>query len=93
MDFNNKSHNNFYSSSINLLTITKQSPKKVLRLNKLYLKDIFINNMISFCVSAYNDFLFFNITIFFENEIGNFVGEIVNTPYWIFLLLVAVFRQ
>lgn len=27
---------------------------------------------------------------FFENEIGNFVGEIVNTPYWILLLLVAV---
>ena len=72
------------------LLITKQSPKKVLRLNKLHIKDIFIVICLAFVCQPIMTFFSLISQFFFENEIGNFVGEIVNTPYWILLLLIAV---
>ncbi len=72
------------------LLITKQSPKKVLRLNKLYMKDVLIVICLAFVCQPIMTFFSLISQFFFENEIGNFVGEIVNTPYWILLLLIAV---
>ena len=72
------------------LLITKQSPKKVLRLNKLHIKDLFIIICLSFICQPIMTFLSLISQFFFENEIGNFVGEIVNSPYWVLLLLIAV---
>jgi hypothetical protein len=72
------------------LLITKQSPKKVLRLNKLHIKDIFIIICLSFICQPIMTFLSLISQFFFENEIGNFIGEVVNSPYWILLLLIAI---
>ena len=72
------------------LLITKQSPKKVLRLNKLHIKDIFIIICLSFICQPIMTFLSLISQFFFENEIGNFIGEVVNSPYWVLLLLIAV---
>lgn len=80
----------FIIPAIIYLLLTRQSPKKVLRLNKLYLKDILIIIGLAFVCQPIMTFFSLISQFFFENEIGNFVGEIVNTPYWILLLLVAV---
>lgn len=80
----------FIIPAIIYLLLTRQSPKKVLRLNKLYLKDILIIIGLAFVCQPIMTFFSLISQFFFENEIGNFIGEIVNTPYWILLLLVAV---
>ena len=80
----------FIIPAIIYLLITRQSPKKVLRLNKLYVKDLLIIIGLAFVCQPIMTFFSLISQFFFENEIGNFVGEIVNTPYWILLLLVAV---
>ena len=80
----------FIVPAIIYLLLTKQSPKKVLRLNKLYFKDIILIIGLAFVCQPIMTFFSLISQFFFENEIGNFVGEIVNTPYWILLLLVAV---
>lgn len=80
----------FIVPAIIYLLLTKQSPKKVLRLNKLYFKDIILIIGLAFVSQPIMTFFSLISQFFFENEIGNFVGEIVNTPYWILLLLVAV---
>ena len=72
------------------MLITRQSPKKVLRLNRLSFKDIWLIILLAFACQPIMTFFSLISQFFFENEIGNFVGEIVNTPYWILLLLVAV---
>lgn len=80
----------FIIPAIIYLLLTKQSPKKVLRLNKLYFKDIILIIGLAFVCQPIMTFFSLISQFFFENEVGNFVGEIVNTPYWILLLLVAV---
>ena len=80
----------FIVPAIIYLLLTKQSPKKALRLNKLYFKDIILIIGLAFVCQPIMTFFSLISQFFFENEIGNFVGEIVNTPYWILLLLVAV---
>lgn len=80
----------FIVPAIIYLLLTKQSPKKALRLNKLYFKDIILIIGLAFVSQPIMTFFSLISQFFFENEIGNFVGEIVNTPYWILLLLVAV---
>lgn len=41
-------------------------------------------------MSTNYDILFFDFTVLFENEIGNFVTNIVESPYIVLLLLIAV---
>ncbi|MBM6839676.1 CPBP family intramembrane metalloprotease, partial [Clostridium saudiense] len=80
----------FIVPAIIYLLITKQSPKKVLRLNKIHIKDILIVVCLAFVCQPIMTFFSLISQFFFENEIGNFVGQIVSTPYWILLLLIAV---
>ena len=80
----------FIVPAIIYLLITKQSPKKVLRLNKIHIKDVLIVICLAFVCQPIMTFFSLISQFFFENEIGNFVGQIVSTPYWILLLLIAV---
>lgn len=80
----------FIVPAIIYLLITKQSPKKVLRLNKLSIKNILIVICLAFLCQPIMTFFSLISQFFFENEVGNFVGQIVNTPYWVLLLLIAV---
>lgn len=72
------------------LIINKQSPKKVFKINRLYLKDSLLLILLAFICQPIMMFFSLFSQFFFENEIGNFVGTIVDTPYIILLLLIAV---
>lgn len=80
----------FIIPAIIYLIITKQSPKKVLKLNKLYLTDSLLLILLAFICQPIMMFFSLISQFFFENEIGNFVGTIVETPYIVLLLLIAV---
>ncbi|MEN8079324.1 CPBP family intramembrane glutamic endopeptidase [Clostridioides difficile] len=80
----------FIFPAIIYLIITKQSARKVLKLNKLYFKDSLLIVLLAFVCQPIMAFFSLLSQFFFENEIGNFMTEIVNTPYIFLLLLVAV---
>ena len=80
----------FIVPAIIYLIVTKQSPKDVLKLNKLYFKDALLIILLAFVCQPIMTFFSLISQFFFENEIGNFMTEIVNSPYIILLLLVAV---
>ncbi|MDU4885049.1 CPBP family intramembrane glutamic endopeptidase [Clostridium sp.] len=80
----------FIFPAIIYLIITKQSIKNVLKLNKLYFKDALLIILLAFVCQPIMTFFSLISQFFFENEIGNFVTEIVASPYIILLLLIAV---
>lgn len=80
----------FIFPAIIYLIITKQSIKNVLKLNKLYFKDALLIILLAFVCQPVMTFFSLISQFFFENEIGNFVTEIVASPYIILLLLIAV---
>ena len=80
----------FIIPAIIYLIITKQSPKDVLRLNKLYLKDSLWIILLAFMCQPIMMFFSLISQFFYENEIGNFIMSISNTPYIVMLLLLAV---
>lgn len=80
----------FIFPAIIYLIITKQSAKDVLKLNKLYFKDALLIILLAFVCQPIMTFFSLISQFFFENEIGNFVTGIVNSPYIILLLLIAV---
>lgn len=80
----------FILPAIIYLIITKQSAKYVLRLNKLYFKDTLLIILLAFVCQPIMTFFSLISQFFFENEIGNFVTNIVDSPYIILLLLMAV---
>lgn len=80
----------FIIPAIIYIVITKQSFKNVLKLNKLHLKDALLLILLAFVCQPIMMFFSLVSQFFFENEIGNFVGTIVETPYVVLLLLIAV---
>ena len=80
----------FIFPAIIYLVITRQSAKDVLKLNKLYFKDTLLIILLAFVCQPIMTFFSLLSQFFFENEIGNFVTGIVNSPYIILLLLIAV---
>ena len=80
----------FIFPAIIYLIITKQSIKNVLKLNKLYFKDALLIILLAFVCQPIMTFFSLISQFFFENEIGNFVTGIVDSPYIILLLLIAV---
>ena len=80
----------FIFPAIIYLIITKQSVKDVLKLNKLYFKDALLIILLAFVCQPIMTFFSLISQFFFENEIGNFVTGIVDSPYIILLLLIAV---
>lgn len=80
----------FIIPAIIYLIITKQSMKEVLKFNKLHFKDLILVILLAFVCQPIMTFFSLISQFFFDNEIGNFMMEIVNSPYIILLLLVAV---
>ena len=80
----------FIFPAIIYLIVTKQSAKDVLKLNKLYLKDTLLIILLAFLCQPIMTFFSLISQFFFENEIGNFVTGIVDSPYIVLLLLIAV---
>lgn len=80
----------FIIPAIIYLMVTKQSAKDVLRLNKLHFKDGMLIILLSFICQPIMTFFSILSQFFFDNEIANFMIEIINTPYILLLLIVAV---
>lgn len=80
----------FIIPAIIYLIVTKQSAKEVLKLNKLYFKDIILLVVLAFVCQPIMSFFSLISQFFFENEIATFFGQIVETPYIVLLLLIAV---
>ena len=80
----------FIFPAIIYLIITKQSIKDVLKLNKLYFKDSLLIILLAFVCQPIMTFFSLISQFFFENEIGNFVTGIVDSPYIILILLISV---
>lgn len=80
----------FILPAIIYIIMTRQSFKSVLKLNKLYFKDALWIILLAFVCQPIMAFFSVISQFIFENEIGNFMTEIVNSPYIILLLLVAV---
>ena len=80
----------FIFPAIIYLIITKQSAKDVLKLNKLYFKDALLIILLAFVCQPIMTFFSLISQFFFENEIGSFVTGIVDSPYIILLLVIAV---
>lgn len=80
----------FIIPAIIYIIITKQSLRETLKLNKLYFKDALLIVLLAFICQPIMTFFSLISQFFFENEIGNFMTTIVNSPYIILLLLVAV---
>lgn len=80
----------FIFPAIIYLIVTKQSVKNTLKLNKLYFKDTLLIILLAFVCQPIMTFFSLISQFFFENEIGNFVTGIVDSPYIILLLLIAV---
>lgn len=80
----------FIIPAIIYLIITKQSPKRTLKLNKLHFIDALLLILLAFVCQPIMMFFSLLSQFFFENEIGNFVTAIVDTPYVVLMLLIAV---
>ena len=80
----------FIIPAIIYLLVTKQSAKKVLRLNKLYFKDSLLLILLAFMCQPIMMFFSLISQFFFENDIGNFLMSISDTPYIVMLLLIAI---
>ena len=80
----------FIFPAIIYLIVTNQSARDVLKLNKLYFKDILLIILLAFVCQPIMTFFSLISQFFFENEIGNFVTNIVESPYIVLLLLIAV---
>ncbi|WP_297637185.1 type II CAAX endopeptidase family protein [uncultured Clostridium sp.] len=80
----------FLIPAIIYVILTKQSFKQVFKLNRMSVKNIFLVILLGFvCVPLMNSFGIIS-SIFFENTIQSFMGNILETPYIILLLLIAV---
>ncbi len=73
----------FIFPAIIYLIVTKQSARDVLKLNKLYFKDILLIILLAFVCQPIMTFFSLISQFFFENEI-------VESPYIVLLLLIAV---
>lgn len=80
----------FIFPAIIYLIVTKQSVKNTLKLNKLYFKDTLLIILLAFVCQPIMTFFSLISQFFFENEIGSFVTGIVDSPYIILLLVIAV---
>lgn len=80
----------FIVPAIIYIIVTKQSMRDVLKLNKLHLKDSFLLILLAFVCQPIMTFFSLISQFFFTNEIGNFMNEILNTPYIVLLMIVAV---
>ena len=80
----------FFIPAIIYIVITKQSTKKVLKLNKLYLKDIVLVIILAIVCQPVMTFFSLVSQLFYTNDVGAMITSIVDSSYIILLLLIAV---
>lgn len=72
------------------ILVTKSSVKKTFRLNPISFKNIFWIMILAFAIQPVVMLFSLISGFFFSNDVGAFIGSIMDTPYPILLLLIAV---
>lgn len=80
----------FIIPAIIYILISKKSAKEILKLNKINFVDILLLIVLSFACQPIVTFCSLISQLFFNNNIGEVVTSIIDTPYIVFLLLFAV---
>ena len=80
----------FLVPAIIYILVTKESFKDTLKLNKLQWKDMIILIILGFVVQPVMNFFSVISSLFFTNDVGEYIVSISSTPYFLLLGLVAV---
>ena len=80
----------FLVPAIIYILVTKASFKDTLKLNKLQWKDVIILIILGFVVQPVMNFFSVISSLFFTNDVGEYIVSISSTPYFLLLGLVAV---
>ncbi|MGL4741299.1 MAG: lysostaphin resistance A-like protein [Sarcina sp.] len=80
----------FILPAIIYILITRQSFKKVLRLNKIGLVDICIAIGIGFIAQPVMSFFAYISSFFFTNDVAGMLNELNSAPLWIMILMIGV---
>ena len=80
----------FFIPAIIYIVITKQSIRRGLRLNKLYIKDILLIIILAIVCQPVMTFFSLVAQLFYTNDVGVMITGIVDSSYIILLLLIAV---
>lgn len=80
----------FILPTIAYILITKQSFKRVLKLNKIGIKDIFIAIIIGFIAQPIMSFFAYIASFFFTNDVAGIINELDSVPLWIMIIMIGV---
>lgn len=80
----------FIIPAILYIVITKQSFKKVLRLNKIGFKEILIALAIGFIAQPVMAFFSYIASFFFTNDVSGMLTNLNSTPLWLMILMIGV---
>ncbi|MGL5821889.1 MAG: lysostaphin resistance A-like protein [Sarcina sp.] len=80
----------FILPAIVYILITRQSFKKVLRLNKIGLVDICIAIGIGFIAQPVMSFFAYISSFFFTNDVAGMLNELNSAPLWLMILMIGV---
>lgn len=80
----------FILPAIGYILITKQSFKKVLRLNKISLFDVFIAIVIGFIAQPVMAFFAYISSFFFTNDVAGMMNELNSAPLWLMIIMIGV---
>ena len=80
----------FILPAIVYILITKQSFRRVLKLNKIGIKDIFIAIIIGFIAQPVMSFFAYIASFFFTNDVAGMMNELNNVPLWIMIIMIGV---
>ena len=80
----------FILPAIAYILITKQSFRRVLKLNKIGIKDIFIAIIIGFIAQPVMSFFAYIASFFFTNDVAGMMNELNNVPLWIMIIMIGV---
>lgn len=80
----------FILPAIGYILITRQSFKRVLKLNKIGVKDILIAIVIGFIAQPVMSFFAYIASFFFTNDVAGMMSELNNTPLWLMIIMIGV---
>ncbi|MGL4655880.1 MAG: lysostaphin resistance A-like protein [Sarcina sp.] len=80
----------FILPAIGYILITKQSFKRVLKLNRIGIKDIFIAIVIGFIAQPVMSFFAYIASFFFTNDVAGMMSDLNSTPLWLMIIMIGV---
>ncbi|MGL5574197.1 MAG: lysostaphin resistance A-like protein [Sarcina sp.] len=80
----------FILPAIGYILITRQSFKRVLKLNRIGIKDIVIAIIIGFIAQPVMSFFAYIASFFFTNDVAGMMSDLNSTPLWLMIIMIGV---